>query len=36
LSKKLNLGAYEDEDVVCEGEHVDSKGNLLCSVKINR
>lgn len=36
LSKKLNLGAYEDEDIVCEGAHVDSKGNLLCSVKINR
>lgn len=33
-SKKLNLGAYEDDDIVCEGAHIDSKGNLLCHVEI--
>ncbi|WP_147292991.1 hypothetical protein [Dyella psychrodurans] len=34
LSKKLNLGAYEDEDIVCEGAHIDGKGNLLCHMRV--
>lgn len=35
LSEKMNLGAYEDEDIVCEGAHMD-KATLVANSPISR